>query len=78
MKKMTMSPSLLEIVLGEGRDVGREGGRGRRRGREILAQKIIEREYLYERVKERGVGGVKLKIPTFYGRSDLDEYLQYD
>ena len=54
------------------------GGRGRRRGREIFAQKRFEREYQYERGEERGVGGVKLKIPTFYGKSDPDEYLQYE
>ena len=61
-----------------GRDVGRGIGRVRRRGREILAQKRIERKYWYERGEERGVGGVKLKISTFYGRSDLEEYLQYE
>ena len=61
-----------------GKDVGRGRGRVRRRGREMLAPKRIETEYQYEREKEIGVGGVKLKIPTFYGRSDLEEYLQYE
>ncbi|XP_023534142.1 uncharacterized protein LOC111795765 [Cucurbita pepo subsp. pepo] len=61
-----------------GRDVGRGRGRVRRRGREILAPKRIEREYQYERENEKGVWGVKLKIPTFYGRSDPEEYLQYE
>ena len=51
-----------------GRDVGPGRGRVRRRCREMLAPKRIEREYQYEREKEKGVGGVKLKIPTFYGR----------
>ena len=74
-----------------GRDVGRGRGRVRRRGRAILVQKRIEREYQYERGEERGiggvklkrgeergVGGVKLKISTFYGRFDPEEYLQYE
>ena len=57
-----------------GRDVG--WGKGRvGRSREILAQKRIEREYQYERGEERGVGRVKLKILTFYGKSDPEEYL---
>ena len=61
-----------------GRDVDRGRGRVRRRGREILAPKRIEREYQYERGEERGVGGVNLKISTFYGRSDPKEYLKYE
>ena len=72
MKKMTTGHSPRR-----GRDISRERGRSRRRGRKILAPKRIEREYQYERGEERGVRRVNLKIPTFYGRSNLEEYLQY-
>ena len=29
-------------------------------------------------MREEAVGGVKLKIQNFYGRSDREEYLQYE
>ena len=57
-----------------GRVLGRGGRGGRRGGREIIAPRRVERENQYE----RGVGGVKLKIPTFHGKSDPEEYLQYE
>ena len=44
----------------------------------MLAQKRMEREYLYERGEERGVGRIKLTNSTFYGRFDSEEYMQYE
>ncbi|XP_038888883.1 uncharacterized protein LOC120078660 [Benincasa hispida] len=53
-------------------------GRGRRRERNILQPRMVEREYQNERGEETGIGGVKLAIPTFHGTMDPKGYLQYE
>ena len=58
-------------MLGQGRR------RERREGRDMLPERRVEREYQNERREERGIGGVKLKIPIFHGTTNLEEYLQY-
>ena len=59
------------------RVLGQRRKRERREGRGMLSERRIEREYQNERREERGIGGVKLKIPIFHGTTNLEEYLQY-
>ena len=42
----------------------------------MLSEREVEREYQNERKEERGIRGVKLKIPTFHGTTGLEECLQ--
>ena len=53
-----------------------EGEEEVEQGVEKFQHKKEEREFQYKRGEEGGVKGVKL--PTFYGRSDPEEYLQYE